>query len=207
MSIDQAAAAARPQRTGTGTKVGLVFLAVALVAAVGIGLYGKLVLGKDDVDNAKVGDCARDAADKDQKVRLVGCADPGAKYQVLAVRGTSGGCSDVAGASSSVSTGDHIVCLGGKGVDPAKAINVAKEGDCVDLDGSEPQRVACTAEEADHKVLKRVEDVLSFQEDGACHGVKGTDRSYSWDWKGDSDLAKKVDGLTVDVVLCFGPLR
>lgn len=207
MSIDQAAGVARPQRMSAGTKFGLIYLAVGLVAAVGIGLYGTLVLNKDDVDNAKVGNCAQDAPDKDQKVRLVGCADPGAKYKVLAVQRTSGGCSDVAGASSSVTTDDHIVCLGEKGVDPAKAINVAKEGDCVDLDPSEPQRVACTAKEADHKVLKRVENVLDFQADGACHSVRGSDKSYSWDWKGDSALSAQVDGLTVDVVLCFGPLR
>lgn len=48
------------------------------------------------------------------------------------MQGTSGGCSDVAGAFSSVSTGEHVVCLGEKDVDPAKAINVAKKGDCVE---------------------------------------------------------------------------
>ncbi|WP_432987198.1 LppU/SCO3897 family protein [Dactylosporangium sp. CA-233914] len=103
------------------------------------------------------------------------------KYRVLAVRGSSGrSCAEVAGASSA-STGEHVVCMGTKDVDPAKAINVAKEGDCVDLDPPEPQRADCGSAQADHKVLKRVTNVLSFQVDGACHDVAGADKSYSWD--------------------------
>ncbi|MEV6928608.1 hypothetical protein AB0M46_29530 [Dactylosporangium sp. NPDC051485] len=190
------------------TKVYLVLLPVLLLAVVGVALYSKFVLNADNVANAKTGDCVRDAPDdKDKPFRLVACADAGAKYKVLAVMDSGGGrCADVAGASTSASTDGKIVCMGGKDVDPSKAINVAKEGDCVDLDPAEPQRVDCAAKEADHKVLKRVQNVLSFQADGACHGVPGADKSYSWDWKGNSDISKKVDGMTVDVVLCLGPL-
>ncbi|GAA2381981.1 LppU/SCO3897 family protein [Dactylosporangium salmoneum] len=191
------------------TKVYLVLLPILLLAVAGVALYSKFVLNADNVTNAKTGDCVRDAPeDKDEPFRLVACTDAGAKYKVLAVLGTGGGrCADVAGASTSTTTDDsNIVCMGAKDVDPAKAINVAKEGDCVDLDPAEPQRADCASKEADHKVLKRVENVLSFQSDGACHNVPGADKSYSWDWKGSSDISKKVDGMTVDVVLCLGPL-
>lgn len=203
MSIDQAA---RKPKLNTATRVYLILLPIALVAVVGAVLYTKFVLGADGVANAKVGGCVRDAPDGgEQPFRLVDCADAAAKYKVLAVLGPSGGCSGVAGASSAVDTDEHVVCLGKKDVDPAKAINVAKEGDCVDLDPAEPERADCASALADRKVLKRLTNVLSFQADGACHDVAGADKSYSWDWKGNSDVAQKVDGVTVDVVLCFGP--
>jgi hypothetical protein len=190
-------------------KIYLVVLPVLLLAAVGIGLYTKFVLNADKVDNAKAGDCVRDAPDDAaEPFRLVPCGDAAAKYKVLAVFAPSGGkCSEQAGASAAATTDDHLVCMGAKDVDPAKAINVAKEGDCVDTDPAEPQRADCGSAEADHKVLKRATSVLSFQVDGTCHNVAGADKSYSWDWKGSSKISQKVDGLSVDVVLCLGPLH
>jgi hypothetical protein len=187
----------------------MVFGVLPLVAliAVGLGLYTKFVSNADLVANAKTGDCVRDDTDDaDEPYRLIACTDPAAKYKALDVQPASNAhCRDVAGASSSVTTDDNTVCLGLKDVDPAKAINVAKVGDCVDLDTPDPQRVACTAPEADHKILKREENVLSFQTDGTCKSVPGADKTYSWDWQGNGALRQKTDNFSVDVVLCFGP--
>ena len=189
------------------TKIFLVILPILLLVATGLGLYTKFVLNADLVANAKTGDCVRDYPDDtDEPYRLIPCTDATAKYKALDVQPASNAnCRNVAGASSSVTTDDNTVCLGLKDVDPARAINVAKEGDCVDLDKPEPERVDCASPEADHKILKREENVLTFQADGTCKAVKGADKSYTWDWQGTDPTAKKAASLSVDVVLCFGP--
>ncbi|WP_432836549.1 LppU/SCO3897 family protein [Dactylosporangium sp. CA-092794] len=171
---------------------------IALIAGAGAVLVLVAVRwffwGGDGISRAAAGDCV-DAA------QVVDCSSAGARFKVLAVLPAAGSCADVAGAVSFTAAGSRRVCLGPVGADPAKAVNVAKEGDCVDLDPAEPQRVACDSPDADHRVLRRLTNVPSAQTDGACREVAGADKSYGWDLQGTDD------GATVDVVLCFGPLQ
>jgi hypothetical protein len=138
--------------------------------------------------------------------RIVPCTEPAAKYVVLAIVGPAQ-CRDVAGASLVFSIGEKKrVCLGDKGVDPATAVNVAEEGDCVALTfppvgGEEPRRLDCSDPAANLRVLKRLTGTSRFE--NPCEEVPGYVRSYSWSWQ-DLDPRFAVPDATIDVTLCFG---
>jgi hypothetical protein len=205
MSVDQAV---QPDRKPSAKKrtlwISLLVLTSLLAVVAGLVLYS-MSLDRDHIDNAKVGDCVRDAPDsRTEKYRIAPCADAAAGYKVLALLPANSSCLDVAGASRSVDTDEHSVCLGRKGLDPAKAVNVAKEGDCLDvISGGDPQRVDCADPKATKKVLKRVTRVPGFQVKGTCAQVPGADTSYSWSWETSGDPTGTA-GLIVDVVLCLG---
>jgi hypothetical protein len=205
MSVDQAVQPDRkPPVRNRALRISLLVLTPLVLAVVGLVLYSKS-LDRDHIDNAKVGDCVRDAPEsKTAPYRIAPCGDTAAGYKVLALLPTDGSCLDVAGASRSVSTDEHHVCLGRKGVDPARAVNVAKEGDCLDVtSGGDPQRVDCADPKATRKVLKRVTKVPGFQVKGTCAQVAGADTSYSWSWETSGDPTGTA-GLIADVVLCLG---
>jgi hypothetical protein len=94
-----------------------------------------------------------------------------------------------------------------KDVEPATAVNVAKEGDCLSLQGSKAQRLDCAAPEARYKVLKRAIDVSNIMGNGAnnaCASVRGTESVYSWNWESSNRTFRNIDRMSVDVVLCLG---
>jgi hypothetical protein len=115
----------------------------------------------------------------------------------------------VPGASLLFTVDEKAMCLGEKGVDPKTAVNVAKEGDCLFLEGEpysvrDPKRLDCADPEAIFRVLKRLSDVSKLGiGPGPCAAVPGTVRTYSWNWR-DLDPAYPLSDLTIDVVLCLG---
>jgi hypothetical protein len=181
---------------------------VLLLLLVGGCVYGVIdnsLQNRNDLAEAKAGDCVRDIGKGRHPYQRIACTDQAAQFKVFGIVADTADCNDVAGASTLVGDGDgHLVCLGAKDVDQAKAINVAKVGDCVSLAHAEPQRADCASAEADHKVLKRLERVLSSQLGTVCQTVDGSDQSYSWDWKR-AQAEQRFDNMIVDVVLCFGP--
>jgi hypothetical protein len=165
---------------------------------------------QDHIDNVAVGDCVQQTPDDaDSPYRIVACEDPASTYKALKLipsGGNNGDCKEVAGASQSTTNKDNTVCLGEKDVDPAKAVNVAKEGDCLGVQGSKAQRLDCSAKDAQYKVLKLATDVGNITgnaENAACRNVKGTESVYSWNWE-TSGTSGAIDRMSVDLVLCLG---
>jgi hypothetical protein len=186
----------------------LTILAILLFAAAAVVVYVHFFRAgtKYDLANAKAGTCVGDHAGAKPPYRTVPCAQPAAKYVVLAVFDRTALCQDVAGASLAFTVGRKKLCLGQKGVDPATAINVAKEGDCVELPlppngGEAPRRLDCSDPAANLRVLKRLTATSKF--DDPCEEVPGYVRSYSWNWQ-DLDPRYFVPDAIIDVTLCFG---
>ncbi|MEO3815089.1 hypothetical protein [Plantactinospora sp. B24E8] len=169
---------------------------------------GKSVLrslvDKDHINNVAAGDCLRESrTDRNSPYRIVGCDDAAATHKALAVVDGSGdSCIHVAGATRSVTNRAGNVCLGPKDVDPAKAVNVAKEGDCLGQNGDEAQRVDCSGADAEYTVLKRIVGVPAADTKTACDDVPGAVGTYSWDWE--SELTANILPGVVDVLLCLG---
>ena len=166
-------------------------------------------MNRNNIDNASVGDCATYDESADQPYEKADCADSAATYQVLKI--VSGGeeCKDVAGAERSITKeGGGEICFGLKGVDPATAINVAKEGDCLAVVGNDASRTDCSSADATHEVLKRLTDVpkldLSLDGGGPCDDVDGATSTYSWTWTTEGTIS--VPSLNHDVVLCLADL-
>ena len=197
-----APAASQPKKKNF---TGLIILGV-IVALVFGGIW---FANRDKVDNAEVGDCMKlDESDDKSPFTVVDCNDPEGKYKVLKViSDPNEHCKDIAGASQSSSTDDNdTVCMGEKGVDPATAVNVAKEGDCLVSQGDDAKRVDCASPEATDKVLKRMTDVMNFRLKQACADVEGATSYYTWTWKSYGG-SFNVPSLSADVVLCLGPAK
>jgi hypothetical protein len=109
MSVDQAVQPdQKPRTVNAAARVFPALPTLAVLVAVSLVLYTKLVLNRDHVDDAKVGDCLRDAPDdKDVPYRIVPCGDAAAAYRALAILPKSDTCMEVAGASRLVSTDEH----------------------------------------------------------------------------------------------------
>jgi hypothetical protein len=174
---------------------------------------------RDDLSNARVGDCVAEVDDytRDVPYDLAGCGESAAEYRVLAVEARKGGggyCREVAGASLVLSADEKVLCLGKKDVDPTKAVNVAKEGDCLYLElpprsaaGLEPVRLDCADPQANLKVLSRRTGQSKFDsESDWCQGVDGFVKAYGFSWSS-LEPDPRVPDFTVDVVLCMGWLH
>ncbi|GAA2432721.1 hypothetical protein GCM10010191_53430 [Actinomadura vinacea] len=181
-------------------------LALLLVAAVvaGGGGYWYWSSNKDHIDKVAVGDCLRQAAgDQESPYRIVSCSDSGAAYKALKLLPSSQGCREVAGASRQVNNENNTVCMGEKDVDPAKAVNVAKEGDCLSASDSQAERLDCSSPQARYKVLKRRTNVLNTDARRACAGVPGAVSAYNWNWESEGKF-NSVSKMNVEVLLCLG---
>jgi hypothetical protein len=125
---------------------------------------------------------------------------------------SSDDCIAVAGVSESYSDSgsDSTLCIGPRDVDPAAAINVAKQGDCVMgvAANSGVRRVACTDPAAEAVVLRRVEKATTIAGLDQCSDVPGTSSSFSWDMvsTGDDPYGlSSIDKFGVDLLFCLGP--
>ncbi len=141
---------------------------------------------------------------EDSGYAIVDCTEPTAEYKVLTTSdGDSEECKNVPGASRSWTINSKTVCMGEKDVDPTKAVNAVKEGDCLAVTGQDALKADCASAEATDKVLKRLTDVSEIGADRACIDVEGTETYYTWQWTSDGALGN-LD-LTYDVLLCLGP--
>ena len=68
----------------------------------------------------------------------------------------------MAAASASVRVDGDDWCLGEMAGNPATAVNVAKEGDCIRYTGGTPERLDCANSTATYQVVKRIEDPNSL---------------------------------------------
>jgi len=188
----------RPRRAARYL-VAIVILALCVAGVT----YGLLRLTGSPVQDLKTGDCVADDDGQNPPYQPVNCTDPTASYTVLAVldRDAAQPCRTVAGASSLFSTDKSVVCLGAKGVDPATAINVATDGDCVDIELRDAYRLQCSDPKANYQVIKRLTDVPHSITKDECAGVPGTIQAYAWNWT--SSDPRDISGVTDDVVLCL----
>jgi hypothetical protein len=125
---------------------------------------------------------------------------------------SSGDCIAVAGVTESYSdsSSDTVLCIGPREVDPAAAINVAQNGDCVTgvAANSDVHRVDCADPTAEAVVLSRIEDATTIGGD-QCGSVPGVSSSYSWDMvtTGEDEYGLgSIDGLATDLLFCLGPV-
>jgi hypothetical protein len=195
--------ALQPQKKSGLTRI----IVLVVIVAVGLGLTW--FLNRDKVTNAKVGDCISvQGAEADAEYKIVDCTDAGATLKVLKVSDSSdddAACKNEAGATASYEEGSKAVCMGDKNANPAEAVNVAKDGDCLAVEGQDAKRVACDSPGANTKVLKRLENVSTINEDKACDAVEGYTAIYTWTWKSYGGTVN-LPSLTDDVVLCLGDM-
>jgi len=198
------AAQPQPPQQPKGSPVFSVVLVLLLVLG-GVGAYfGIQYLNRYDVDHAAVGDCVRDNDSDDVPYKLAECGDAAAKYEVFGVlkTGADKSCRQVAGATRAFDNEDGYVCIGPKGADPQKSINIAVEGDCLAMTGEQPQRLECGDPQAEYKILKRLENVATFKVARICEDVAGAEKTYSYNWK--SSGGPDLSGVTTQVVMCLG---
>src|SRR5690242_6904358 len=125
----------------------------------------------------------------------------------------SGDCIPVPGVTESYSDSgsSSTLCIGPRNADPAAAINVAKEGDCVVgvAANADVHRVDCADPSAEAVVLRRIEDATTIAGTDQCSSVPGTSSSYSWDMVStgdDKSGLSSLDKLGVDLLFCLGPV-
>jgi hypothetical protein len=190
-----------------------VAVSVVLVI-VAVGVFGWLSYSRataDDVAKARAGDCVGDDREQEPPYRVLPCGSADARFTVLRMLPRDTGaaeCPRVPGAALWFTAGERIACLGRKGVDPATAVNVAKEGDCLHveiLDGiarpdREPLRVGCSDPRANMTVLRRLTGVGKFSD--PCSDVPGATGTYGWNWNSANAVIR--NDLTIDVLLCIG---
>ncbi len=197
--------APRPWQRGRPLWVAGIVAVVALVVAAGVaGWMSHRRESAKDVANARAGDCVGSDVNREPPYRVMPCAADGAEFTVLKMlpRDTGGReCPLVPGAALWFTVGERSACLGKKGVDPATAVNVAQEGDCLAMeDRSEPLRLNCADPRATMVVLRRLHDVSRFG--SPCEGVPGTTRSHGWNWIAKNPVIRY--DATIDVMLCLG---
>ena len=175
----------------------LLLLVVALVAGGGLTACST---------GPEKGDCVQKS---DKSYVKADCA--AASLRVLErLDNSSGDCIAVAGVTESYSdTGsDSKLCIGPRDVDPATAINVAKDGDCVvGVAANSVHRVDCADPTAEAVVLRRVENATTIAGTDQCSSVPGTTSSYSWDMvaTGDDPYGlNALEGMGVDLLFCLG---
>ncbi|MQY20485.1 LppU/SCO3897 family protein [Nocardia macrotermitis] len=146
------------------------------------------------------GDCLKKNGDSFDKVS---CSDSAAAYVVLDRAGDGHAqkdCIDVAGTEYDYYDSGDSVCVGDKGADTAHAVNVAQIGDCLTgSEGSSVLKVACTDATARYKVLGR-ETASMIGLNMECKGVKGTERTYSFELKATKGIGA---GLGHGVTFCL----
>jgi hypothetical protein len=181
-----------PARRSRPVMIGGIGVAV-LLAVVGAAVAVSRLADRNDL---AVGDCAVLEGVAFEKAD---CADSAAGYVLLEIVSDTD-CVEVAGAVRSVAVDGAEFCFGDKGVDPATAINGAREGDCVTLRGNDARRTPCTSSEATHIVRRRATDVPAVAVEQACAGVDDPDMSYGWSW---SNVETGREPTRYDVLLCL----
>jgi hypothetical protein len=153
------------------------------------------------------GDCVERTGDS---YSTTDCAT--ASLRVLGLEDSSGDCIAVPGVTETYSSSgsDSVLCLGPRDVDPAAAINVAQDGDCVAgvEANSDVRRLACADPAAEAVVLSRIENATTIVGD-PCSSEPGVSSSYSWDMVSTGDDRYglgAIDGLGVDLLFCLGPV-
>jgi hypothetical protein len=197
----EAAPAPRNRRDlSAGIAIALVILMVLCIGVAG----SSLQVFTQASETFETGTCV--APDKDGRFpyKQVDCTDPGYTHLVVGVvdHDTLRPCRGVPGASTLFSTNATVVCLGVKGVDGSRSINVVRDGDCVNVDGDRALLIDCRDASAKFQVIKRLTAVPEGTS-GPCDGVEGLVDTYQWNWTS-SDPVDRSD-KSIDVVLCLGP--
>lgn len=158
------------------------------------------------VSAAKAGDCL-DANESGNKVERRDCGAAAANYVVLDVKDSSRACVDVIGATVTFEVGDDkVLCAGEKGADTGKAVNGAKVGDCLLLDGDSASRAECGT--GTREVLDVRRNQLRSTGGGSdlglmCQSVQGADAAYAWSL----ESTKRSPVGTYDLIFCLGSER
>jgi hypothetical protein len=175
-------------------------------------------------NHAKVHDCLAEDHGGKPPYRRVSCDGGSAKYRVLKVTGLphtgDSPCLDVASASRSYeTTSQHnakTVCIGAKDADPARSVNIAKEGDCLRVErGVDAERADC----ADPRTHFRVERRIKGYSAGGLPGLRGPDicasapgavAKYLYKWQSEPEprqSGRTPRGVYYDVVFCLSRVR
>jgi hypothetical protein len=159
---------------------------------------------------AAVGACAVDTNPaRADGVEVRDCSDPAATLVVLAQVDGAADCFTVAGVvlETSIDLPHKRTCLGTKGADPYRSINTAAAGECLIDSGRE--RTTCTAPDAAHRILKRIDGVANAAVDAACDAVPGTESSFSRGFAETRSVSTFGSGGATDtptsVVFCLAP--
>jgi hypothetical protein len=206
MTVDET----RPDAGSGGSLKKIARVAVPIVIAV-LAWFGlPYVLGSTTgIGAAPVGACAVDTnPQKADGVKVRDCSDPAANLVVLAQVDGSKDCFTIAGTvlQTSVDLPDKRTCLGTKGADPYRSTNTAAAGECLTESGDE--RTPCTAADAAHRIVQRLDDVPSAGTATACDAVPGTESSISYSIAETSTVGSFGSGTTPgakSVVFCLAP--
>lgn len=199
-ATETAAPPARNRRdVSAAIAIALVILMVACVGVIG----SSLQIFTQASETFEQGTCVSPDEKGRFPYRQIECTDPGFTHVVLGVldRDADRPCRTTPGASTLFSTNATVVCLGAKGVDPGRSINVVRQGDCVNVDGKTALLVDCRDPNARFQVIKRLTDVPEGTS-GACGGVEGVKETFEWNWKSSDPVDRSDNGI--DVVLCLG---
>jgi hypothetical protein len=199
-ATETAAPPARNRRDlSAGIAIALVILMVLCIGVAG----SSFQVFTTESEKFEQGTCVAPDGDGRLPFRQVPCTDPAFTHVVVGVldRDADRPCRSVAGASTLFSTNSTVVCLGVKGVDPGRSINIVRQGDCVNVDGPNAVLIDCRDPNAKFQVVKRLTDVPEGAS-GACDGVEGIVETFQWNWKSNDPVDRSENG--VDVVLCLG---
>ena len=183
-----------------GIAIALVILMVLCIGVAG----SSLQVFTQASETFETGTCVAPDSDGRLPYRQVDCTDPAFTHVVVGVvdHDTVRPCRGVPGASTLFSTNATVVCLGVKGVDGSRSINIVRDGDCVNVEGGTALLIDCRDPSAKFQVIKRLTAVPEGTS-GPCDGVEGLVETYEWNWTS-SDPVDRSD-KSVDVVLCLGP--
>jgi hypothetical protein len=177
-------------------------LVILLVLCIGVAGSSLQVLTQAS-DTFETGTCVAPDGKSRIPYRQVDCTDPKVTHLVVGVLGRDSErpCRGVPGASTLFSTNATVVCLGAKGVDGTRSINVVGAGDCVNVDGGTALPIDCRDASARFQVIKRLTDVPEGTS-GPCDGIENVTETYEWNWNSDDPVDR--NDKSVDVVLCLG---
>lgn len=195
--------AAPPARNRRDLSAGIaIALVILMVLCIGVAGSSLQVLTQTS-DTFETGTCVAPDGKGRLPYRQVDCTDPAFTHLVVGVLGRDSErpCRGVAGASTLFSTNATVVCLGVKGVDGSKSINIVQEGDCVNVDGGTASLIDCRDASAKFQVIKRLTDVPEGTS-GPCDGIEGLIETYQWNWTSGDPVDRQEK--SVDVVLCLG---
>ncbi len=162
------------------------------------------------INDAEVGGCVQEKGDgEDRTFNVIDCDEADAKYTVLALKeyGSPSGCREVPGTTLALQE-DAQICLGPKGADPAKAMNGAKVGDCVEYVGEDLFLTGCDDPQATQEVFLVLTNVDSDEVSSTCDNVRNATTAYTWELESagsELDSVKALEELIVGLVICLGP--
>lgn len=155
--------------------------------------------------NASVGDCLN-FNQQSGNLRRVSCDGADATFRLYGITDSMAACADVLGTTQALQVGDRVYCFGEKGLDPAKAINGVKVGDCVTVSKDDAEKSGCIKGSYPVLVVLTKQLKSSTSADDLpllCAGKPGADETtlaYGWSISTGEDQAVG----TWDRVLCLG---